>query len=410
MYCLLAWFRWFLGVYIIVLRAHSNGSMQFLVPVFQCRLRDEVFAFDLLVLITTLLGTLLAPTGGATWFAKTRLYRSNRSFVRATFAVEYTLPFTAAATRADVDIVVEEESNHVGSIVPSVSSYNNKSSPKYTAFHRHFALRGGGIGGDHERDDDADGSSRHSFPVVLPRAFRNEYYALRHGQSLANVAGIIVSNPEIACVDYGLSDTGRQQAHRAGKDVVQTFVEQHQQNNNQRRSKCRGLVIVSSDFLRAKETAQHVLEAVQNETVARIPVYHNQVLYVPWLRERRFGDWDGTKDANYAKVWQDDVAGNDESDESNQSKQVESVESVRDRVLQGLIDLEQELRQQLQDDQDDSLDEACYMVICVAHGDVLQILQTAFCGMDCRLHRSLPHLETATLRPLRQNQLPTQED
>ena len=36
----------------------------------------------------------------------------------------------------------------------------------------------------------------------------------------------------------------------------------------------------------------------------------------------------------------------------------------------------------------------------IAHGDVLQILQTDFSGVDVRQHRSLEHLQTATLREL----------
>ena len=40
------------------------------------------------------------------------------------------------------------------------------------------------------------------------------------------------------------------------------------------------------------------------------------------------------------------------------------------------------------------------MVVLVAHGDVLQILQTRFACVDPRTHRSLPHLETAPLRSL----------
>ena len=40
------------------------------------------------------------------------------------------------------------------------------------------------------------------------------------------------------------------------------------------------------------------------------------------------------------------------------------------------------------------------MVVLVAHGDVLQIAQTAFADVDPRTHRSLEHLETATLRKL----------
>lgn len=37
---------------------------------------------------------------------------------------------------------------------------------------------------------------------------RHRYYALRHGQSLANVAHIISSDPAIATVEHGLSETG----------------------------------------------------------------------------------------------------------------------------------------------------------------------------------------------------------
>ena len=45
-------------------------------------------------------------------------------------------------------------------------------------------------------------------------------------------------------------------------------------------------------------------------------------------------------------------------------------------------------------------DGAPWMVLLVAHGDVLQIAQTLFSRVDPRLHRSLDHLETATLRKL----------
>ena len=41
-----------------------------------------------------------------------------------------------------------------------------------------------------------------------------------------------------------------------------------------------------------------------------------------------------------------------------------------------------------------------WLVLLVAHGDVLQILQAGFAGRDPREHRSLPHLPTATLRAL----------
>ena len=48
---------------------------------------------------------------------------------------------------------------------------------------------------------------------------RNRYIGYRHGQSKANVAGIISSNYEIGCFvgegDHGLTDLGKSQAHEA---------------------------------------------------------------------------------------------------------------------------------------------------------------------------------------------------
>jgi len=54
--------------------------------------------------------------------------------------------------------------------------------------------------------------------------FQNSFFALRHGQSLANVAGIIASNPDIACSNYGLSDVGKEQAAIAGKKLLHKYL------------------------------------------------------------------------------------------------------------------------------------------------------------------------------------------
>jgi len=196
----------------------------------------------------------------------------------------------------------------------------------------------------------------------------NEYYALRHGRSLANEAGIIASDPNIACFEYGLSSEGQLQAKQAGIDVVRTFES----------GSFEGLLVLSSDLLRAKETAQAVFEQAKE---AGIPMHRGEIVFQEWLRERGFGEWDGTSDSNYAKVWLDD-----EKNADHVNHQVESVSSVIKRVSVGLLEWDSQVQH--------------IMIVCVAHGDVLQILQTAMKKMDGRLHRSLPHLETATLRKL----------
>ena len=45
-------------------------------------------------------------------------------------------------------------------------------------------------------------------------------------------------------------------------------------------------------------------------------------------------------------------------------------------------------------------DDVPWTVLLVAHGDVLQIAQTAFARADPTQHRDLPHLETAAVREL----------
>lgn len=204
---------------------------------------------------------------------------------------------------------------------------------------------------------------------LLPvSSLQNEYFALRHGQSKANVAKIIASSPEIACTNYGLSPAGKDQAIRAGQDVVQRYQEQTYQ----------GVLILASDLLRAKETAETVAEAVQK---ASIPLYNNGVVIETRLRERGFGEWDGGSDEHYNDVWKDDAI-----DPTHTIQGVESVVSVMDRSSTCVLEWDIIVQN--------------YFVICVAHGDVLQMLQTSFSKMDGSKHRTLDHLETATLRPL----------
>lgn len=189
----------------------------------------------------------------------------------------------------------------------------------------------------------------------------NDYGCLRHGQSLANVDHLIVSNPAVAVHAYGLSQVGHDQARRAADSVVA-----------QNRS---GVVLVASDFLRAKETAEVVERACQD---AGVPV---QLAFDERLRERQFGDWDMTSDDNYQRVWDDDAM-----DPWHTNNNVESVMSTRNRTLECIQEWDAKVTNKT--------------IVCVAHGDVLQILQTAFEQVNASDHRSLPPLETATYRRL----------
>ena len=109
----------------------------------------------------------------------------------------------------------------------------------------------------------------------------NKFSIMRHGQSKANVAGLIVSRIETdRDGDWGLSELGRQQAQSAA----------------QRSGLPADTVILSSDFARARQTAE----------IIRAHLGAPAVTVAEALRERCFGDLEGTPAANYARVWQAD--------------------------------------------------------------------------------------------------------
>jgi broad specificity phosphatase PhoE len=185
----------------------------------------------------------------------------------------------------------------------------------------------------------------------------NRFSIMRHGQSKANVADIIVSRIENdRRGDYGLSELGRQQVLAAARGCGLP----------------RETVICSSDFLRARQTAE----------VVRAHLGAVEVVIAEALRERCFGVWEGSSTDNYARVW-----AADETNSGHADGNVEPTAAVLDRATAFIVDLE---RRYFGRD-----------ILLVSHGDTLQILQAGFLRTNPSRHRSLPHLETAEIRQLR---------
>ena len=180
---------------------------------------------------------------------------------------------------------------------------------------------------------------------------------MRHGHSIANQQGIIVSHPGNGLDRFGLSGLGREQV----KQSLQNF----------------GLlevntIIVSSDFCRARESAEIV--NAQLDGVGSINLDSR-------LRERNFGELELTADSGYMDVWQQDA-----KDPDSQLRGVESVNQVMSRVTSVVTEYEDRY--------------TSATILLVSHGDALQILQTAFARLDGSSHRQLLHLHTAQIRPL----------
>jgi probable phosphoglycerate mutase len=183
--------------------------------------------------------------------------------------------------------------------------------------------------------------------------FKNSYLIMRHGESVANAKGVIVSDPAIGCKDFGLTQQGSEQvvasvlAH-TGEAITK---------------------IICSDFLRARQTAELIAQSLN------LPSPQQDT----GLRERFFGSWEGKSDEHLQGIYQ-----RDEITEKQVDDGVESTEAILQRGIKVLERLEHRHQG--------------HVILLVSHGDILQILRTAFVGKPPRQHRSLPHHETGEIR------------
>ncbi len=185
----------------------------------------------------------------------------------------------------------------------------------------------------------------------------NRYFAMRHGHSLANQRAIIVSQPENGLEGFGLSDRGRVQVRESLQHFSVSLA---------------NIIIVSSDFCRARESAEIAAQSLGTVEAINLD---------PRLRERNFGELELTADSGYADVWEADADNPD-----HQVMGVESVNQVMQRVTSLIVEYE-DCRSNTS-------------ILLVSHGDALQILETAFARMDGSAHRQLEHLHTAQIREL----------
>lgn len=194
-----------------------------------------------------------------------------------------------------------------------------------------------------------------------------ELWVLRHGESTANVQGLIVSLPgPRALTEVGLTATGRAQARDAAEAA-----------------RAQGLgpdtLVISSDFARARETAE-VFAAQLDAGPVRIDQR---------LRERRFGIHDEGPASAYETVWEADRA------RRTPEGDVEPVPEVAARVCAAITDAARSAAPSSA-----ASPSAAAQVVLVAHGDILQIALALGEGRDPHDHREVAHLGNAELRRL----------
>lgn len=179
---------------------------------------------------------------------------------------------------------------------------------------------------------------------------------MRHGESIANRKGLIVSHPNNALDGYGLTTFGAEQAMKAAATTRLSS----------------DMIIVSSDYRRARETA----EIVQHVVAVSTPILYHQ-----GLRERNFGNLELKDYEHYESVWYGDARKPELAEQG-----VESVHQCLERTKQVIDELESHCTDE--------------KILLVSHGDVLQILLSYHQGIDPRFHRTITPIRNAEIRSL----------
>lgn len=205
-------------------------------------------------------------------------------------------------------------------------------------------------------------------PANPSSSFAGAVFVQRHGQSEANVAGIIASTPETALHDYGLTYTGRRQAARSAR-AIKSIIDRDYPNAP--------IVIAASPLLRAQETAKSDLNVFGKERAT--------IITDERFTERDFAYFEGQSDDRYEDVWAYDRIGRTVSGAFNHK--VEELVEVRDRTQEALRELKTE--------------HPNAVIVIVTHGDVASNMIALDTLAPLKKHREVGGLETAGFRELK---------
>lgn len=184
---------------------------------------------------------------------------------------------------------------------------------------------------------------------------KNRYYLMRHGESQANRKNLIISDPEVGCRLYGLTTKGQEQARQS---AVESLLD-------------RNVVIVASDFLRTKETARVVQDALR----CKPPIWEKG------LRERFFGKLEGDSGNRYKEVWEQDS-----KDPVQTLYGAESPKHLALRLARTMEKIDAQFESQT--------------ILLVSHGDTLRFLQLVMATRPLTQHLDIALFKPAEIRAL----------
>ena len=211
-----------------------------------------------------------------------------------------------------------------------------------------------------------------SMPPPLP-PLNNHYYLLRHGQSTANVEGIISSARSLSgSTKHGLTLLGIEQGQESAVSLIDLIAEDLDNKSDDIPQSTKQVYFYSSPFARAKETAEQCLIGIStNQDVANkvnlLGLQINPDIDIDdGLMERFFGRLDGMELSTYAYVWPVDIFMN-----THTAFDVESVAAVSMRIRDTLLNIDARHG-----------GPGGNHIVLTSHADVLQITQVYAAGLD----------------------------
>lgn len=194
----------------------------------------------------------------------------------------------------------------------------------------------------------------------MSRRFLNSYYGLRHGTSIANERGIIISHPDNGTTGWGLSQAGIEECHRSLRPENLSVPLSRETTR-----------VYTSDFTRAHVTAE-IFCLLNNLSE---PVIDTR------LRERHFGELERQSANRYGEVWERDAR-----EDAHGYAHCEATSAVAERMIAVIDEL-------------DAQAEGMTFIL-VSHGDPIQIAETVLAEQPSHTHRDRPHVANCELRPL----------
>jgi probable phosphoglycerate mutase len=195
----------------------------------------------------------------------------------------------------------------------------------------------------------------------------NNYFAARHGESRANVAGVVVSSYDNGSLpEWGLTDTGTVQVFEAANAFTLPPGE---------------WVVATSSFTRRLESARIVEGVVRTRLVMaqrreKVRRYDTSLIV-----ERCFGKYELGPATAYTKVWD-----RDREDPRHTENKVESVYDVNRRMIDFVLLMEEQVA-------------GANIVLC-SSADPLLILEAAFKDLPLTDFQSLPYIVNGEIRKL----------